>query len=86
MVSTVRCAQECGLPGALADGGERDAIVSAGGAEVPNEVEDEAVGLSASATTGAGPAVLALFALMALGLLVGLIGGLRSFRGRTEGG
>ena len=79
LVSRAGCAEDCDLPGALTDGGEGHAIRTAGGAEAAGEFEDEGVALSASKATDTHPAVLALFALMALGLLVGLAGGLREF-------
>lgn len=86
LVSRAGCAKDCDLPGALTDGGEGHAIRSAGPAEAAGEFEDEGVAFSASKATDTHPAVLALFALMALGLLVGLAGGLREFLGRIRGG
>jgi hypothetical protein len=87
VVSDAGCLEECDLSRALTDGGEGDAILSANRAEAAGEFEDEGVALSASATADASPALLlALFALMTLGLLVGLAGGLRALYGRIRRG
>ena len=85
-MSDAGCSKECDLPGDLTDGGEGDAILGGGGVETAGEFEDEGFAISASAAAGASPPVLALFALLALGLLVGLAGGLRALHGRIRDG
>jgi hypothetical protein len=82
-LSDAGCPGGCDLPEALTAGGEGDAILSAR-AEAAGEFEDEAYALSASAAADANPTVLALLALMTLGLLVGLAGGLRALHGRIR--
>ena len=84
VVRQAGCPEECDLPGALTDGGEGEAILSSADVEATSGLADE--GLAVNGATDASPPVLALFALMALGLLVGLAGGLRALYGRVSGG
>ena len=78
------CPEECDLPGALTNSGEGEAILSSADVEATSGLADE--GLAVAGAADASPPVLALFALMALGLLVGLAGGLRALHGRLNGG
>lgn len=82
LASDAGCPEDCDRPGDPADGGEPDAILAA---DVAGEFENEAGARSPLAAADASPAVLALFALMVLGLLVGLAGGLRALHGRIRG-
>jgi len=84
VVRQAGCPEECDLPGALTDGGEGEAILSSADVEATSGLTDE--GLAVAGAADASPPVLALFALMALGLLVGLAGGLRALHGRLSGG
>ena len=82
LVSDAGCPEECDPPGNLTDGGEPGAILAS---DAAGEFEREAGARSPLAAAGASPAALALFALMVLGLLVGLAGGLRALHGRIRG-
>ena len=84
MVRQDGCPEDCDLPGALMNSGEGEAILSSADVEATSGLADE--GLAVAGAADASPPVLALFALMALGLLVGLAGGLRALHGRLNGG
>jgi hypothetical protein len=81
LVSDAGCPEECDPPGDPTDGEERDAILAT---DVAGEFENEAGARSPLAAADPSPAVLVLFALMVLGLLVGLAGGLRALHGRIR--
>ena len=83
LASQTGCSEDCDPPSALTDRLEGDAILSAADAEPAGAFEDD--GLSFDAAADASPPVLALFALMGLGLLAGLAGGLRALHGRISG-
>ena len=91
------CTDECDPLGGLSADGEGNIILAAsgsgrssrdaasreagGGAEASIEFEERG-----SASAAGGPAALGLLALSALGLLVGLYGGLSAFQDRQRGG
>jgi len=80
LVSYTDCPEGCDPPEDPTYGGQRDAIL----ATDVGEFENEAGARSPLAAADASLAVLALFALMVLGLLVGLAGGLRALHGRIR--
>jgi hypothetical protein len=67
-------------------GGGQASAEAAGGAEPTDGPEDDDSVLSPSGVADVSPAVFALFGLAALGLLVGLVGGLRALHGRLKDG
>ena len=83
LASQTGCSEGCDPPGALTDRVEGDANLSAADAEPAAALEDD--GPSFDTAADASPPVLALFALMGLGFLVGLAGGLRALHGRISG-
>ncbi len=83
LASQTGCSEDCEPPGALTDRLEGDANLSAADAELAGALEDD--GLYFDTAADASPPVLALFALMGLGLLVGLAGGLRALHGHISG-
>ena len=83
LASQTGCSEDCVPSAALTDRLEGDATLSAADAELAGALEDD--GLYFDTAADASLPVLALFALMGLGLLVGLAGGLRALHGRISG-
>ena len=102
LVSSAGCPGGCEVLGEVVQAGEEDGIVAAvdgsgmqdvsmtsaeaaDGTE-PTSFQEEAGVFSSSSVPDANPGVLALLALSALGVLVGLIAGARALHGRSNDG
>jgi hypothetical protein len=102
LVGSAGCPGGCEVLGEVVQAGEEDGIVAAvdgsgmqdvsmtsaeavDGTE-PTSFQEEAGVFSSSSAPGANPGVLALLALSAVGVLVGLIAGARALHGRSNDG